>query len=243
MKTKIAINNITKAFGKLVVFKNISLNIEENEKVCIVGPSGAGKSTMLRCINSLEKVDEGSIFINGVDITTVPKKERNKAICKTGMVFQQFNLFNNLNVIENITFAPIANKLISKRDARDYAMELLKRVGLADKANCYPHQLSGGQSQRIAIVRALANKPEILLFDEPTSALDPEMVGEVQDMINDLAKTDMTIVVVTHEMGFVRQIANKVVFLDEDKLLVMNDTESFFSDKAPERVKKFLQNY
>ena len=243
MKTKIAIKDITKAFGKHVVFKDISLNIEANEKVCIVGPSGAGKSTMLRCINRLEKVDDGSIFIDDVDITTAPEKQRNKAIRKTGMVFQRFNLFDNLNVIDNITLAPVANKLISKHEARDYAMELLKRVGLADKANSYPHQLSGGQSQRIAIVRALANKPEILLFDEPTSALDPEMVGEVQDMINELAKTDMTILVVTHEMGFVRQIANKVVFLDEEKLLVMDDTESFFSDKAPERIKKFLQNY
>lgn len=240
MKTKIELKSVKKSFGEHTVFQNINMSINEFEKVCIVGPSGAGKSTLLRCINCLENVDEGQIFIDGKEITSAGKKEKREYVKKNGMVFQRFNLFSNMTVLDNITFAPVVNKLMTKKEAQEFAVELLKTVGLEEKIKAYPHQLSGGQSQRIAIVRALANKPEILLFDEPTSALDPEMVAEVREMINNLAKTNITIAIVTHEMNFVKQIADRVAFLDGGKLYAYCSVDDFFAHEN-ERIKAFLQ--
>lgn len=242
MKAKIELREIRKSFGDNEVFKDVNLKVDEGEKLCIIGPSGAGKSTILRCINCLEEVDGGNIFIDGNDIVNANHKNRRRYVSKIGMVFQRFNLFSNMSVLENITFAPVVNKLMHKKEAEEYAMYLLDTVGLKEKAKAYPHQLSGGQSQRIAIARALAIKPEILLFDEPTSALDPEMVSEVQDMINELTKTDITIIVVTHEMGFVKKIADKIAFVDNGNIMRHCDKETFFNDCSSERIRNFIRD-
>lgn len=235
----IEIKNINKNFGKNCVLKNVSTTINKGEKVVIVGPSGSGKSTLLRCINLLETPSSGSIFFEGKDITD-KKCNINKIRQKMGMVFQHFNLFPHLTVLQNITLAPIRLKLQTKEEAEKNAIDLLNRIGLADKKDEYPLKLSGGQKQRIAIVRSLAMKPEIMLFDEPTSALDPEMIGEVLNLIKELAEEGMTMVVVTHEMGFAKSVANRVVFMDEGEILEENNPWDFFSNPAQERTKKFL---
>ncbi len=231
--------DVRKDFGEQQVLKGINLEINQGDVVVIVGPSGSGKSTFLRCLNLLEKPTGGHIFVEGVDITD-KKVDIDRHRQKMGMVFQHFNLFPHMNVMKNLTIAPI--KLLGRKpeEAEREAMELLKLVGLADRADAYPSQLSGGQKQRIAIVRALCMKPEVLLFDEPTSALDPEMVGEVLNVMRDLARDRMTMVVVTHEMGFAREVANRVVFMDEGILMEENTPEEFFGNPKNERLKSFL---
>ena len=209
----IEIKDLHKSFGSLNVLNGINERISKGEKVVVIGPSGSGKSTFLRCLNMLETPTSGEILFDGVSMTD-PKTNINEMRRKMGMVFQHFNLFNNLSILDNMTLAPVRLKLKTKAEAREDAMALLKRVGLEDKAASYPSQLSGGQKQRIAIVRALAMHPEVMLFDEPTSALDPEMVGEVLEVMKQLAQEGMTMVVVTHEMGFAREVANRVLFMD-----------------------------
>ena len=215
------------------------MDIHAGETVVLLGPSGSGKSTFLRCLNQLETVTSGSILVDGQDITQ-KKVDLNKVRQKVGMVFQHFNLFEHLTVMENMTLAPVNLKKENQPDAEDTALRLLKRVGLADKTNCYPRQLSGGQKQRVAIARAPAMNPEILLFDEPTSALDPEMVGEVLHVMQDLAHSGMTMVVVTHEMGFAREVANRVLFIDEGKIQEENTPEEFFANPKNPRLREFL---
>ena len=212
-KVLIRVQNLKKKFGDLDVLQDISMDIHAGETVVLLGPSGSGKSTFLRCLNQLETVTSGSILVDGQDITQ-KKVDLNKVRQKVGMVFQHFNLFEHLTVMENMTLAPVDLKKENQPDAEDTALRLLKRVGLADKTYCYPRQLSGGQKQRVAIARALAMNPEILLFDEPTSALDPEMVGEVLHVMQDLAHSGMTMVVVTHEIGFAREVADRVIFME-----------------------------
>ena len=210
---KVSVKNLKKNFGSLEVLKDISLEINEGEVICLIGPSGSGKSTFLRCLNRLEDITSGSVIIDGEDITD-PKLDINKKRENIGMVFQHFNLFPHMTVKENIMLAPVELKKMTKEEAETTAYQLLDRVGLKDKADSYPAQLSGGQKQRVAIARALAMKPDIMLFDEPTSALDPEMVGEVLAVMKDLASQGMTMVVVTHEMGFAREVGTKVIFMD-----------------------------
>lgn len=212
-KCKIHVTNLRKNFGKLEVLKDISLDVHEGEVVVLLGPSGSGKSTLLRCLNQLETATGGQIVIDGYDVTD-KHTNINKVRENIGMVFQHFNLFNHLTVMDNMTLAPVHLKLMSKSEARDMAEQLLKRVGLEDKADAYPSQLSGGQKQRVAIARALEMKPDIMLFDEPTSALDPEMVGEVLAVMKKLANEGMTMVVVTHEIGFAREVASRVIFME-----------------------------
>ena len=209
----INVENLSKNFGDLKVLKNISTTINKGEIISIIGPSGSGKSTFLRCINKLEEPTEGHIYIDGMDLMD-KKTDINKIRERVGMVFQHFNLFPNMTVLENLTLSPIMVKKESKEEAEKYASYLLEKVGLSDKANSYPTQLSGGQKQRIAIARALAMKPEVILFDEPTSALDPEMIKEVLDVMRDLAKEGMTMLIVTHEMGFARNVGNRILFMD-----------------------------
>lgn len=235
----IAVEGLKKNFHKLQVLKNIDLTVEKSEVVCLIGPSGSGKSTLLRCLNRLEEADEGKVLIDGADIYS-KNININKLREKLGMVFQSFNLFPHLSVLENITFAPVELKLMSKAEAEKKAVELLKKVGLQDKASAYPEKLSGGQKQRVAIARALAMNPEIMLFDEPTSALDPEMVGEVLQVMKDLAKDGMTMIVVTHEMGFAREVADRVIFMDEGYIVEEGTPESFFKEPKNERTKDFL---
>lgn len=235
----IKVTGLKKSFGELEVLKGIDQHIQKGEKVVVIGPSGSGKSTFLRCLNMLETPTGGEILIEGERITD-PKTNVNKIREKMGMVFQQFNLFPHLSIMENITLAPIKVKKMSKADAVKRGMELLERVGLADKANAYPAQLSGGQQQRIAIARALAMDPDIMLFDEPTSALDPEMVGEVLSVMKDLADAGMTMVVVTHEMGFAREVASRVLFMDEGIVMEENTPDELFSNPQNERTKAFL---
>lgn len=235
----IKVENLKKNFGKLEVLRGIDENIEKGEKIVVIGPSGSGKSTFLRCLNLLEVPTEGNIYLDGVCITD-KKADVNKIRQKMGMVFQHFNLFPHLSVLKNLTLAPIKLKLMGKEQAESEAMDLLKRVGLADKADAFPPQLSGGQKQRIAIVRALAMKPEVMLFDEPTSALDPEMVGEVLDVMKDLAKAGMTMVVVTHEMGFAREVATRVLFMDEGVIMEQNTPREFFANPQNARAQEFL---
>ena len=235
----IDIKNLSKSFGDHLVLNNISEHISAGEKLVIVGPSGSGKSTFLRCLNLLEQPTEGTITFEGTDITD-PKADIDAVRQQMGMVFQHFNLFPNMTVKKNITLAPVRTKLMSVEEADKTAMQLLERVGLADRADSYPASLSGGQKQRIAIVRALAMHPEVMLFDEPTSALDPEMVGEVLDLMKELAEDGMTMVVVTHEMGFAKEVANRVLFMDEGIILEQGSpTEIFTSPKSP-RLKDFL---
>ena len=235
----IEVRGLQKRFGELEVLKNIDQHIEQGEKVVIIGPSGSGKSTFLRCLNLLEMPTGGDIYIDGERVTD-KGVDINRVREKMGMVFQQFNLFPHLSVLENITLAPIKVKGMSKPEAEEKAMELLMRVGLAEKAESYPAQLSGGQQQRIAIARALAMEPEIMLFDESTSALDPEMVGEVLEVMKDLAKAGMTMVVVTHEMGFAREVASRVLFMDGGYVLEDGRPEKVFSSPENDRTREFL---
>ena len=236
----IDVKHLDKAFGDNHVLKDLSEHIEQGEKVVIVGPSGSGKSTFLRCLNLMEKPTSGHIVFEGKDITEAKSKEVNQIRQKMGMVFQHFNLFPHLTIKENITLAPIKLKIMTREEADKRAMELLKRVGLEDKADSYPAQLSGGQKQRIAIVRSLAMNPEVMLFDESTSALDPEMVGEVLDLMKQLADEGMTMVVVTHEMGFAREVASRVMFMADGYILEQNTPEEFFGNPQNERLKDFL---
>ena len=235
----IDVKNLTKRFGDLIVLDGISEHIDKGECVVVIGPSGSGKSTFLRCLNLLETPTSGEILFDGVSMTD-PKTDINKMRQKMGMVFQHFNLFPNMTILRNITLAPVRTGRMSKAQAEAKALELLERVGLQDKAGSYPAQLSGGQKQRVAIVRALCMEPEVLLFDEPTSALDPEMVGEVLDVMKLLAHQGMTMVVVTHEMGFAREVAHRVVFLDGGKLLEQGTPQQIFGAPKNERLRSFL---
>lgn len=235
----IDVKNLTKSFGDHVVLRNITEQIEKGEKVVIVGPSGSGKSTFLRCINLLETPTSGEIWFEG-EMINAPKTNVNKLRQKMGMVFQHFNLFPHLTVMQNITLAPVKLKLQSKEEAEQNALRLLERIGLADKAEAYPSMISGGQKQRIAIVRALAMNPDVMLFDEPTSALDPEMVGEVLELMKELANDGMTMVVVTHEMGFAREVATRVMFMDEGVIMEQNSPGEFFANPQNPRLKDFL---
>ena len=239
MENKISVHNLKKNFGKLEVLKDISIEIREGEVVCMIGPSGSGKSTFLRCLNRLEKITSGHVVVDGHPISD-PNTNINKVRENIGMVFQHFNLFPHLTVKENITLAPTELKLMGKEEAGRKALELLARVGLADKAEAYPGQLSGGQKQRVAIARSLAMNPDIMLFDEPTSALDPEMVGEVLEVMKQLADEGMTMVVVTHEMGFAREVADRVVFMDEGYIVEEGTPDEVFGNPREERTRSFL---
>ena len=236
----INVEHLRKVYSDLVVLSDISEHIEKGEKVVVIGPSGSGKSTFLRCLNLLETPTGGTITFDGVDITHCKGKELDKVRRKMGMVFQHFNLFPHLTIRKNITLAPVKLKLMSKEEADKQADVLLKRVGLFDKADAYPTMLSGGQKQRIAIARALAMNPEVLLFDEPTSALDPEMVGEVLEIMKQLAEDGMTMVVVTHEMGFAREVASRVLFMAEGQILEQNPPKEFFENPQNPRLREFL---
>ncbi len=235
----IQVQHLGKAFGDLNVLKDINVDIYKGDVVCVIGPSGSGKSTFLRCLNRLEEPTSGKILFEGVDITD-PKTDIDKHRQKMGMVFQQFNLFPHMTIMKNLTIAPMKLQGVSQKDAEAEAVRLLERVGLADRANAYPNQLSGGQKQRIAIVRALCMKPDVMLFDEPTSALDPEMVGEVLNVMRDLADQKMTMVVVTHEMGFAREVSTRVMFMDEGYFVEENAPAEFFANPKNERLKNFL---
>ena len=235
----IAVEGLVKDFGKTKVLQNIDVTISKGEVVAVIGPSGSGKSTFLRCLNLLEQPTGGHIFFEGVDICD-KKTDINLHRQKIGMVFQQFNLFNNMTVLRNITAAPIKVKGLSKQAAEAQAMQLLERVGLADKASSYPGELSGGQKQRVAIVRALAMEPDVMLFDEPTSALDPEMVGEVLAVMKDLADSGMSVVVVTHEMSFAREVSGRVLFVDEGQIKEDRPSREIFEDPHDVRLKDFL---
>ncbi len=235
----IKVENLQKAFGENRVLQGINTEIKKGEVVVVIGPSGSGKSTFLRCLNLLEQPTGGSIYFEGVNITD-KSVNINTHRMKMGMVFQHFNLFPHMTVLQNMTAAPIKLLKKPKEQAQQEALELLKKVGLEDRANDYPNQLSGGQKQRIAIVRALAMNPDVMLFDEPTSALDPEMVGEVLDVMKELAQSGMTMVVVTHEMGFAREVASRVVFIDEGVIKEEGSPEQFFSSPKNERLKTFL---
>ncbi len=238
-KVLIRVQNLKKKFEDLDVLQDISIDIHAGETVVLLGPSGSGKSTFLRCLNQLETVTSGSIWVDGQDITQ-KKVDLNKVRQKVGMVFQHFNLFEHLTVMENMTLAPVDLKKENQPDAEDTALRLLKRVGLADKANCYPRQLSGGQKQRVAIARALAMNPEILLFDEPTSALDPEMVGEVLHVMQDLAHSGMTMVVVTHEIGFAREVADRVIFMEGGYIVEQGTADEVINHPKEKRTIDFL---
>lgn len=235
----IQVQDLGKSFGSMEVLKGISVDIHQGDVVFVVGPSGSGKSTFLRCLNRLEEPTAGKIFFEGIDITD-PKTDIDKHRQRMGMVFQQFNLFPHMTIMKNLTIAPMKLQGKSQAEAEATAMELLERVGLADRAEAYPSQLSGGQKQRIAIVRALCMKPDVMLFDEPTSALDPEMVGEVLSVMRELAKERMTMVVVTHEMGFAREVATRVMFMDEGYFMEENNPTDFFDHPKNERLKNFL---
>lgn len=235
----INITNLYKNFGDLEVLKNISTEIKKGEIISIIGPSGSGKSTFLRCINKLEEPSSGHIYIDGMDLMD-KNTDINKVRERVGMVFQHFNLFPNMTVLDNLILSPIMVKKESKEEAEKYALSLLEKVGLSDKANSYPTQLSGGQKQRIAIARALAMKPEVILFDEPTSALDPEMIKEVLDVMRDLAKEGMTMLIVTHEMGFARNVGNRILFMDKGEIIEDCSPKEFFENPTNERIKDFL---
>jgi len=231
--------NVNKWFGSLHVLNNINLHVRQGEVVVVCGPSGSGKSTLIRAINQLEPINDGKLIVDGMDLSD-KKTDINKLRAEIGFVFQQFNLYPHLTVTNNITLAPIKLRGLSRKDAEEQAMQLLTRVGLAEKRNVYPAQLSGGQQQRVAIARGLAMKPRIMLFDEPTSALDPEMIGEVLAVMQDLAKSGMTMVVVTHEMGFAREVAHRVVFMDAGTILEEAPPAEFFHNPQHDRAKQFL---
>ena len=235
----IEVKDLQKSFGELAVLKGINTEVQRGEVVVVIGPSGSGKSTFLRCLNLMETPTGGSIFVDGEEITD-PKCDINLHRQKMGMVFQHFNLFNNMTILRNMTLAPMTLLKKSRAEAEEKALALLRRVGLEDKANAYPSQLSGGQKQRIAIVRALCMDPEVMLFDEPTSALDPEMVGEVLDVMKELARDGMTMVVVTHEMGFAREVGSRVLFMDEGVIMEENEPHEFFAHPKCERLQSFL---
>ncbi len=235
----IKVKNLHKTFENLNVLDGIDEHITQGEVVVVIGPSGSGKSTFLRCLNLLETATDGEIYVDD-ELITAPKVDVNRIRQKMGMVFQQFNLFPHLTIMENITLAPVLLKKMTKEEARKRGQELLERVNLAEKADAYPAQLSGGQKQRVAIVRALAMDPEIMLFDEPTSALDPEMVGEVLDVMKDLARSGMTMVIVTHEMGFAREVASRVLFIDQGVIMESGTPEEVFGNPQNERTKNFL---
>ncbi len=235
----ITVKNLCKTFGKVEVLRDINETIERGEKVVIVGPSGSGKSTFLRCLNLLEMPTSGEVWFEGRQINT-PDCDINLVRRKMGMVFQHFHLFPHLTILENITLAPVKLKIMDKTSAVEKARRLLARIGLSDKENAYPAQLSGGQKQRIAIVRSLAMNPDVMLFDEPTSALDPEMVGEVLDVMRELAEDGMTMIVVTHEMGFAREVGTRVMFMDEGRIVEQNTPSEFFSSPKNPRTKEFL---
>ncbi len=235
----IQVQHLRKCFDDLEVLKDITVDIHKGDVVCVIGPSGSGKSTFLRCLNRLEEPTAGKIFFEDVDITD-RKTDIDRHRQKMGMVFQQFNLFPHMTIMKNLTIAPMKLQRRSREEAENQAMELLKRVGLGDRSGAYPSQLSGGQKQRIAIVRALCMNPEVMLFDEPTSALDPEMVGEVLNVMRDLAHEKMTMVVVTHEMGFAREVGSRVLFMDDGYFLEENSPEQFFSAPKNDRLKNFL---
>ena len=239
MTEKIVVHDLKKSFHHLEVLKGINLTVNEGEVVCVIGPSGGGKSTFLRCLNRLEEPTGGQIFVDGYEITD-PKIDLNKVRQNIGMVFQSFNLFAHLSVKKNIMLAPVDLKLMSKDEAEKKAMELLDRVGLSDKAGAFPHQLSGGQQQRVAIARALAMNPDIMLFDEPTSALDPEMVGEVLSVMKELAEGGMTMVVVTHEMGFARDVADRVLLMADGVIAEEGTPEQIFEHPQVKRTQDFL---
>ena len=238
-KVKIHVSNLKKSFKDLEVLKGISLDVYEGEVVVIIGPSGSGKSTFLRCLNRLEKSTSGEIVMDGVRLTD-PRTDINRVRERVGMVFQHFNLFANMNVLRNLMLAPVDLKKASAAEARLRALAMLERVGLSDKADAYPHQLSGGQKQRDAIARALCMKPDVMLFDEPTSALDPEMVGEVLEVMRELARDGMTMVVVTHEMGFAKEVADRVLFMDDGLVLEEGTPEEIFSAPKHPRTQDFL---
>ena len=235
----IRVCDLKKSFGDLQVLRGINTEVDRGEVVVVIGPSGSGKSTFLRCLNLLETPTAGSIYVDGAEITD-PKCDINLHRQKMGMVFQHFNLFNNMTILRNMTLAPMTLLKKSREDAEAQALALLRRVGLEDKASAYPSQLSGGQKQRIAIVRALCMDPEVMLFDEPTSALDPEMVGEVLEVMKELAREGMTMVVVTHEMGFAREVGSRVLFMEEGVIMEENEPQEFFTNPKSERLKSFL---
>ncbi|MCI7803764.1 MAG: amino acid ABC transporter ATP-binding protein [Oscillospiraceae bacterium] len=236
----IDVKGLNKSFGELHILKDINETVEQGEKVVIIGPSGSGKSTFLRCLNLMERPTSGDIYIDGENITAMKEKEVNLVRQKMDMFFQHFNLFPHLSIRRNITLAPVKLKLMTQADADRKADELLEKVGLADKADAYPNQLSGGQKQRIAIARALAMNPEVMLFDEPTSALDPEMVGEVLNLMKQLADDGMTMVVVTHEMGFAKEVASRVMFMDDGRIIEQAPPDEFFANPKNQRAKDFL---
>ena len=233
------VKNVFKSFDGKNVLNGIDLKVEKGEKVIIIGPSGSGKSTLLRTLNLLETIDNGEIFFEGNKITSKVKIDEYRQ--NIGMVFQSFNLFNNLTVMENIMLAPVTLKIKSKEDAEKEAKKLLKKINLSSKANKYPNQLSGGEKQRVAIARALAMNPKMMLFDEPTSALDPEMVGEVLNLMKDLAESGMTMIIVTHEMGFAKEIGSKIVFMDKGKILEQGTSKEIFENPKSSRIKNFLK--
>ena len=239
MEPLINVVGLKKSYGSNSVLKNIEFKVYPKEKVVLIGPSGGGKSTLLRCLNRLEEC-EGEIEFEGKNIVSVSSKELQFLRRKMGMVFQQFNLFPNMTVLENITFAPVKLKVSDPKEAESYAHELLRQVGLDDKADAYPQSLSGGQQQRVAIARALAMKPEVMLFDEPTSALDPEMVGDVLDVMRRLAKSGMTMIIVTHEMSFARDVADKVLFMDQGRIADVGDADYIFYKSENKRTREFL---
>ena len=238
-KTVLRLDDVRKSFGNTQVLRGISFDIHQHEVVALLGPSGSGKSTLMKCVNLLEQVDDGQIWLGNTDITD-PRADQDKIRARIGVVFQQFNLFPHMTVQKNITLAPVQLKLKTQEEADKQATELLERIGLADKANEYPNMLSGGQKQRIAIVRALAMEPEVMLFDEPTSALDPEMVGEVLEVMKELAQEGMTMVVVTHEMGFAREVASRVLFMDQGVIMEENTPQALFDNPQSPRLQSFL---
>ncbi|ADU32369.1 amino acid ABC transporter ATP-binding protein [Evansella cellulosilytica] len=235
----IKVKDLHKSFGKLQVLKGIHAEVKEKEVVCVIGPSGSGKSTFLRCLNLLEEVTSGEVIIDGESLTN-PKIDINKLRSQVGMVFQHFNLFPHKTVLENVTMGPIRVKETPKQDADELALQLLEKVGLSDKANVYPASLSGGQKQRVAIARALAMNPKVMLFDEPTSALDPELVGDVLEVMKELAKEGMTMVVVTHEMGFAREMGDRVIFMDQGIIMEEGDPSVIFDNPQNPRTQEFL---
>lgn len=246
----IKLENVCKSFGPLQVLKNINMTVSKGEVVCIIGPSGSGKSTLLRCLNQLERITSGKVYIDGELIDErvegqkplkIPQAKISEVCTKLGMVFQRFNLFPHMTALENVIEAPIVVKKLPKAQAASIGIELLKKVGLEDKINEYPSRLSGGQQQRVAIARALAMKPSIMLFDEPTSALDPELVGEVLSVMKDLVREGMTMLVVTHEMGFAKEVGNRVIFMDKGEIIEEGTPEQIFTNPSQERTRLFLQ--